>query len=295
MRDQVGIMTKRPLIAYFALTFAITWGLGACFALFPSAIIAVFGKPSLANPLFVLAVYAPSISAIVVTAIFDGFAGVGALLRRLAHWRFGAWWYLAIFGGAPALSGAAVLLHALVDPGAGDWRHWPLLGPDGQEIAARLAGGAGWAALPMIVGIVFLTDPGPLGEELGWRGFALPRMIEDRKWVLAGILLGIVWGLWHLPAFLIGGLPQSDASLPVFMVSDVAGSVLMAWIFVGTRGSVLAAVIVHFMLNICLDMTHEPLSYYTAGVLVAAALLVGLFFGNMAANPATQLRAGGTA
>lgn len=73
-------MKRRPLLAYFALTFGLTWGLGACFAMFSVQLTAVFGKLSVTNPLFILAVYAPSISAIIVSGLVDGPAGVRRLL-----------------------------------------------------------------------------------------------------------------------------------------------------------------------------------------------------------------------
>ena len=73
-------MKRRPLLAFFTLTFGLTWGLGACFALFPAQLTAIFGKVSVTNPLFMLAVYAPSISAIVVTGFIDGAAGIRRLL-----------------------------------------------------------------------------------------------------------------------------------------------------------------------------------------------------------------------
>ena len=82
-------MKRRPLLAFFALTFGLTWGLGACFALFPAQLTAVFGRVSVTNPLFMLAVYAPSISAIVVTGFIDGAAGIRRLLGGFLRWRIG--------------------------------------------------------------------------------------------------------------------------------------------------------------------------------------------------------------
>lgn len=120
----------------------------------------------------------------------------------------------------------------------------------------------------------FLADPGPLGEELGWRGFALPRLLKRRSALSAGVILGIIWGVWHLPAFIIAGTPQNNMSFPIFMISIVALSVLMTWAFKGTRGSVLAAALIHWAFNTCSDMTRMPLALFSAGVLVIAAAVV---------------------
>jgi hypothetical protein len=80
-------MRKHPLLSFFILTFTITWGLGACYALFPDRLVALFGPISNTNPLFYLAVYAPSLSAVIVTAYVDGIPGLRELLSRLVRWR----------------------------------------------------------------------------------------------------------------------------------------------------------------------------------------------------------------
>src|SRR5229473_5069994 len=105
-------MKRHPLLAFFALTFGLTWGLGACFAMFPAQLTAVFGKLSVTNPLFILAVYAPSISSIIVSGLIDGPAGVRRLLGGFLRWQIGVQWYLAIFVGIPMLSAIAMLLSA---------------------------------------------------------------------------------------------------------------------------------------------------------------------------------------
>jgi len=96
-------MRNRPLLSFFALTFAITWGIGACYALFSDRLVVLFGPISHTNPLFYLAVYAPSFSALVVTAYVDGIPGLRELLSRLFRWRVGIQWYLIVFLGLPAL------------------------------------------------------------------------------------------------------------------------------------------------------------------------------------------------
>jgi membrane protease YdiL (CAAX protease family) len=269
-------MKRHPLLAFFALTFGLTWGLGACFAMFPAQLTAVFGKVSVTNPLFILAVYAPGISAIIVSSLIDGPAGVRRLLGGFLHWRIGIRWYAAIFVGIPMLSAIAMLLSAALARTPLNVEHWYqlfLLGPTGQQIV-RVAGAGGlWSAIPAILGS-FLADPGPLGEELGWRGFALPRLLKDRSALSAGVILGVIWGVWHLPAFILAGTPQNNMSFPLFMIGVVALSVLMTWAFKGTGGSVLAAALIHWTFNTCTDMTRMPLALVSVGVLVITAAVV---------------------
>ena len=137
---------------------------------------------------------------------------------------------------------------------------------------AGVTGGV-WSAIPAVLGS-FLADPGPLGEELGWRGFALPRLLKGRSALSAAIIVGVIWGVWHLPAFILAGTPQNNMSFPLFMIGIVALSVLMTWAFKGTSGSVLVAALIHWAFNTCTDMTRMPLALFSVGVLVIAAAVV---------------------
>jgi hypothetical protein len=262
-------MKRRPLTAFFALTFGLTWGLGACFALFPAQLTAVFGKVSVTNPLFMLAVYAPSISAIVVTGLIDGAAGIRRLVVGFLRWRIGIQWYLAILVGIPMLSVIAILVNAAITQTPLGIDHWYQL-----FLIGDAAGTGGlWSVALVILGS-FFADPGPFGEELGWRGFALPRLLDGRSALVAGVILGIIWGVWHLPAFLIGGTPQNSMSFPLFLIGAVGISVLMTWAFKGTGGSVLSAVLIHWTFNTCSDLTRMPLALVSVGLIVIAAALV---------------------
>jgi len=244
--------------------------------MFSVQLTAVFGKLSVTNPLFILAVYAPSISAIIVSGLVDGPAGVRRLLGGFLRWRIGIQWYVAIFVGIPMLSAIAMVLSAaltrtplVVDP----WYQLFLLGPSGKQIVRAAGAGGVWSVIPAVLGS-FLADPGPLGEELGWRGFALPRLLENRSALSAGVILGVIWGVWHLPAFILAGTPQNNMSFPLFMIGIVALSVLMTWAYKGTSGSVLAAVLIHWTFNTCTDMTRMPLALFSVGVLVITVAVV---------------------
>jgi membrane protease YdiL (CAAX protease family) len=247
-------MKNRRLLSFFILTFAISWGIGALYALFPDRLVAVFGPISNSNPLFYVAVYAPSLSALVVTAYADGIAGLRDLLRRLFRWRVGIRWYLVVFLGMPALLVGSGVLSAW-------WSGQPFKFEQGHKPLALY---------PMLISLVL--DPGPLGEELGWRGFALPRLLYSRSAVTASFIVGLIWGLWHLPAFFINGLPQNQVSLPAFLVAVVALSVLMTWVYQHTHGSILVAILIHWVFNT--DFLPRGTFSAVAAVLAVAALVV---------------------
>ena len=97
--------------------------------------------------------------------------------------------------------------------------------------------------------LLVLLLGGLLCEEFGWRGYALPALQERYSWRVASLILGVIWGLWHLPLFYIANTAQSHIPFALFMVNTVALSVLFAWLFNRTKGSVLPALVLHTAVN----------------------------------------------
>jgi len=191
----------------------------------------------------------------------ESLTGLAALLSRLVRWRFGVQWYLFVLLGIPALGLGAALLGGQTP--AFDLRHWYLL-------------------IPALLSQIYL-DPGPLGEEMGWRGYALPRLLGQGKPLAASLRLGVIWFIWHLPAFLIGGTPQTRLSLPAFFLSALALSILATWLYQHTNGSVLPSVLLHLMANFSLNILHAPLILF-GGLLGMMALLIVAQFGKIPAK-----------
>ena len=126
---------------------------------------------------------------------------------------------------------------------------------------------------PLLVSQVFL-DPGALGEELGWRGFALPRLLERLSPVWASLGLGTIWFVWHLPAFFVAGTPQDALSLPAFGVSALSLSVLATWLFQNSGGSVLPSLLMHLTANFSLNYFDAPLVYFGTLLAIVAVIVV---------------------
>lgn len=240
------------LIAFFGLTFAITWGVGALLALFPGLVEDLFGPLSAASPAFVFAVAGPTIAATLVTLVRSGRRGLGPLYRQLAHWRFGPRWYALMLVGIPLVSYLTARL-------AGPERHHDF------PTAGSLVG---FLLLNLILG--------PLGEELGWRGFALPRLMRRFSPLLASLILGVIWGVWHTPAFFLAGLPQASLVLPLFLVRTVLLTILATWIFHHTGRSVPSIMLFHYMVNISIDLFGAPQLPFGLVMAVAATLVVVL-------------------
>ncbi len=258
-------MRSSPLVTYFVLVFAITWSTAAV-AIFASEwFTRTFGQLDASNPVFFFAVYAPSLVSIGLTALFEGRPGLKALFARLDPRRCHPVWYLVVLGGFLAVTGVAGWIGSLVGGPAPVW---------------HLTGAAGSLAGAL------LRDPGPLGEELGWRGYALPRMLRRWKPVTASLILGVIWGVWHLPAFYVSTLGQSQLSFPAFILGAVSLSVVTGWLFLKSKGSVLIAILVHLMANHASDITGASFNQMTYGLAVVAVVLV--LTGQLSPEPAAE-------
>jgi membrane protease YdiL (CAAX protease family) len=230
------------LLWFFSLAFSITWGLALLLLVFPAQMTRLFGPLSSRSPVFWLAVFSPSLSALIVTGFSEGRAGLGRLLARQAQWRFGWAYYAFILIGLPLLGVLAAKIA-------------------GNALSVTLAAAAAWVA----------SDPGPLGEELGWRGFALPRLLERHSPLRASLILGAVWGVWHLPAFLFSGLSQGALALPSFLLGAAAVTVIGTWLYLGSRGSVLAASLLHLSVNLSQNVIARTFDVWVVLLVLAAA------------------------
>jgi hypothetical protein len=256
--------------AYIALTFAITWGISAILLAFPEQVRAVNGPVRQLNrswPILV-AVWAPTLSAVIVSLAFEGLAGLRALAVRALRPASIIWIAIAILG-IPA---------AFLVVGLGE----RLVAPVGQHFIDLRALAFGTPALLLAsVTSLAVVNSGGLGEEPGWRGFALPRLLQFMGPLPAALTLGVVWGVWHLPAFLAqGGLAGSNFSL--FLVSTAAMTVFMTWVYVHTNGNFLiAGVIPHLVANLMGDahVLARDLDKVQAVVTFAIAAIIVLAYG----------------
>jgi membrane protease YdiL (CAAX protease family) len=252
------LLRRHPLVSFFVLAYAISWTYVLVFLVaWPLPDTIVTDTPELLGPV---------VAGFVMTAVVSGRAGVGQLLRRFVLWRVRTIWYVFALLGLPALYFASV---ALV-PGA---------------IASFKAPALSMALLYPVLFLVVMILDGPLLEEPGWRGFALPRL-QQRWGPLGGtVILGILWATWHAPQYLTptfsaanGGL--SASGVIVFLVDVVAFSVIITWAFNHTRASLLIAILLHTSINFTQALTSDlfPAAAYNevapAAVFSLAALVI---------------------
>ena len=236
-RQRASWIARHPLAAYVALAFSGTWLLVVPLALARGEYglgLLPFTVPGGVDFLLVqLSAYTgPLLAAVLVTAAAEGRAGLHLLRRRLARWRVGVVPYLvATF--APLAIWLAAYGAAL----------------DGAPLAALAHQPAVLLTTFLPFVLLGLVLPS-LGEEPGWRGFALPRLQERHGPVRATVLLGALHGLWHLPAFFTAALGPFTATKAVtFILTAVAGTFLYTWVFNRTGGSVLLAILLHAASN----------------------------------------------
>ncbi len=236
-RTLKSFISRRPLLTYFVLSYAFFW---LVIGLFVAIVVGVLRQqpstlPAWLMPLVVIAgSWMPALAAVIVTGTLDGRDGIRTLFTKFLRFRLPAKWYVAAlipFG----LAFVAALIYKLAG-------------------AAAVAGVT--LSLSFVVALVVSTLPGAVGEEAGWRGFALPRLLERYSPLKAGLVLGIVWAGWHLPVMVAGG--YSGLSLLLYGVFFTLGiisvSVVMTWIYARTSKSLVPMVIAHLSVNVGLAL-----------------------------------------
>jgi membrane protease YdiL (CAAX protease family) len=224
MRQRSEMGTK-TLMAFLALTFGLSWVPMALFMIFPDQLTPLFGEISTSNPFFLLAVYAPSLSGIFLVWRHYGLRGLGSFFGRLFLWRAPVQWWLFLLLGIPVIvSAAAAIKGTLNDPFP--FSSWTMV-------------------FPAILQSLLL---GPLGEEFGWRGMVLPLLQRRFSPFWASIILGVVWSIWHTPAFLMSGTPQSSWSFGPFFLGLLAITIILTPLFNASRGSLLIAILYHLQM-----------------------------------------------
>jgi membrane protease YdiL (CAAX protease family) len=233
---------RRALLKFFLITFAITWPCFSAVAAFSAGV-----APQLAvlrGPILFLGIFAPSIVALSLTARAAGTTGVLALLRKLLQGNVGVWWYLFAVSYMAAVKLIVALLHRVL-LGA-----WPRFGDEAWYV--------------MIAATIFSTViGGQAGEEIGWRGFALPRLAARFGYGLGSIVLGIIWALWHLPLFFVHEADKYGQSFLVYALQVTAISVAMAWLYQRTNGSLLLTMLLHAAINNTKDIVPSRLDAAT--------------------------------
>jgi membrane protease YdiL (CAAX protease family) len=236
------LVKRHPLIAFFVLAFALSWWPWILYAFGPSPTpIASFG---------------PFLAALVVLAITQGKSGIGGLLRRMVRWRVGIRWYAVALLLPVGIALAATALNVLLGAQA----------PSAADLG-------GWTGLFSIFAVrLLIPGTGGAWEEPGWRGFALPSLQAGRSALVASLILGAVWALWHLPLVVATGQMGGWD-----IVSILAWTLVLTWVYNGTGGSVLIVMLFHAMFNTVSGSFISPLAFSGADSVRQSWLLAAVW------------------
>jgi membrane protease YdiL (CAAX protease family) len=280
-RNLQEMLRKYPLFFFFLISYAFTW-----IVLIPY-ILSVWGviKGDFEFLYIIKPFVGPALAAIIMTSLTEGKEGLRRLRNRLGQRRAGWQWYLLILLVIPLL----ILLGIVIQPG---------MLASFQGLTPRLL-----ITYPLYFVIVFFGIALP--EEIGWRGFALPRMQPRYGPLWGSLLLGVLWCFWHLIFFLTpghGGGPGTSLTtillgFAYFFVIVMAFSIIFTWVFNHTGGSVFIANILHAAIDtpqlvwiplfLAVDETSLNLASVIAFV-IPAILIVVLTRGRLGYQPGTN-------
>ena len=277
------VMRQHPLFFYFFMAYAFSWILSV------PAILAERGTlPNAMFPVFfTIKSFGPAVAAYILIRITAGKAGLAGFRHRFFQWRVNWKWYVFILLGLPAV----ITLGACVLPGV---------------LASFQGLNPAYFGVSYLINFVLIfIAGGPLGEEPGWRGFALPRLQSRYGALRANLLLGVLWTFWHLPDFLTsaqGGGPGVGLSpfytrLPIFFIMVMALTFIFSWVFNHTGGSIFIALLLHASFNTFSGalqplfstpiMTSSDLPYLI-GVVALAVLIFVLTRGRLGYQPGQE-------
>lgn len=231
----MNVIKKHPLLSYFLITFTITWGIALLVFLFPVFIVSLFGEINMYNPLYFIAVYSPTIATLIVIGVKFRFKGIAALLKRFLPEKKDLKFipiYLVL------LSVIFIAIRFLA----------PLWGSEKPMLNYE-----GLSFIPMAL-LFLLTDAGPIGEEIGRCGLALPLLQKRMKPLAASIFHGSIWAVWHFPQFLISGLGKDNGvfiwEFLTFLIVMISLRVLIAVSLNIGKGAIIFPIMIHWLNNL---------------------------------------------
>ncbi|WP_321299850.1 type II CAAX endopeptidase family protein [uncultured Sphaerochaeta sp.] len=257
MKKCKEILKVNEVVAFLVGTYVISWLIWMPFVIFTQGWLKGLGS------------FGPTISALLITGITKGRSGLKELLTKVLIWKVSLFWY--VFSLFSTLG--AILLSLGI---------YRLTG--GEVVNTNDPGQ--WYLIPVI--FLYVLFFSVTGEEFGWRGFLLPRLQKQYSALSSSLIIGLFWGFWHLPLFLIQGDFHAHIPFLLFILQDVALAVILTWIYNNTRGSLLLVHLFHAASNATVGLlpilpmkagdSLIPL-YITVAVLVLVALAIVIIYG----------------
>ena len=251
-------VSRHQLVSFFGLAYAL---------MFASTFAYIAGVPLPYQLVWFVSIFSPTIAAASIVFLLGGLPAIRNLLGGFTRWKVGIRWYLAaLFLIAAPLAAALVYMVS------------------GNSVKGVAPGVTAWA---LIGQFVFTLFSGPLAEEAGWRGFALPRLQQRHGALVASLILGTLWAGWHIPLFFESGPAHPGIPFPIYFAIVLVLSILFTWLYNNTGGSLLITSMAHLSFNLngafitgSLGLLPMNVFFMTAGpALGVFVLIVVLYFG----------------
>jgi uncharacterized protein len=268
--------TRAFPLKFVLVAFAFTWFFWLLALLEARELIS-----SLPVPALFLGAFGPMVAAVAITAQESGRAGLRSLFGRITRWRVAPIWYAVAILGPIVLTLSTMALVVV-------------FGGRPPDLSAMIG------ALPtvLVLTVYMLVQVG-IGEEVGWRGYALPRLQTGYSALVSSLILGVLWALWHLPLFFNPATSYSNTPFWAYLVFLLPLPVVYTWIFNSTGGSVLLVMVLHAVTNASTGpllrsipeastaVSNTSVYLFQAAVLWVAAIVVVLVYGasNLSRRP----------
>ena len=222
-----SFIKRHPVLAYYILVFAISWG-GGLLALGPGGILGTTVTPRTQMLVNVpIGILGPFIAGLLMTGLLYGRQGQRELLSRLLKWRVGAGWYAFALLTAPVITTVSLLTRSTP----------PVIATASDKLGL------------LLMGLAIGLGSSPFFEEVGWTGFAIPALRKRFGVLATGLIMGVLWGVWHYPAFSATGRASAPLSIFVFTMALlftwlVPYRILMVWLYDHTQ-SLLLVILMH--------------------------------------------------
>jgi membrane protease YdiL (CAAX protease family) len=257
------------VFAYYVLALAIAWAGWVPFAAYQAGILPV--AVPIEVPLF--AQFGPSLAGILLVGYEGGWAGLRRFLRTSLRWRLALRWYFVALLLTPVIAAIGLVVHAALGdtvPSAADLRGWLSVYaqsfgtggpyalsrslPPSMGLISMLRGLVAESPLWAVVNfVIFAVFTGPVSEEFGWRGYALPRLQGANSALKASVIVGLLWGFWHTgPDFwriLLQGNPLAILYPLAITMGTIPLSIVSTWLYNNVRGSLLPSMLLHASFN----------------------------------------------
>lgn len=204
--------------------------------------------------LFIIGGFVPSITGIVLTAVFEGKKGVQELFRKSMQVKIGIKWFAVIILVSFYFAFSLIFIYTIAG-GKFDYSQF-------------------WIQLPTILPLIIL---GPLSEEYGWRGFAIKRLLKYVNANLTSLIIGLIWSLWHLPLFFMLGTFQNEFNVPffAFLISVTSTSFIYTYIYVRTKQSLFSAIFLHWVYTYVIQVVSSQV--VSSQVVISSGIRLKLY------------------